>query len=465
MDAPPDEKAVQELTTATRGRTAGGKWRIVVAVLLLAALVVVGFAVVTESIRQSGISSAKKEAREAAEAVQARYAHVNDWPAWYRNRLPKNWGGDKLQAWIDAAQPVFDKRGDLVLTDLLVAMEWELGGIDDASPPADKAKVAEILREIEPLIPGLSALASYECLALLPNFADGFPGYRVIPVLSAFKLIRFRIAANMFLGNWDTAWQELLLLHEVVKRMGPASSIVPSRIVYGMEKWCMDLVALGLRHVAAPREILEQWAVEPPQNPDRLLELVDVELAMIAQASRLRDSEEWIADFGIWSEEVPDSSGWFGYLQPELSWRERKQAWSGPQESAEFAAGYMNGMLAAADELRAGVKPEQIRVEADVWFYQQVRLEAEMTLRRRFTACLARARLAELDHADEAALQDALDTLAAEFPELELERTSGGIFLKYRDTPDNRKQLSYDEQDSKSFHEANPPVTLKPLKP
>ncbi len=465
MEAPPDEQALQELATATRGRAAGGKWRIVVAALLLAALVVVGFAVVTESIRQSGISSAKKEAREAAEAVQARYAHVNDWPAWYRNRLPENWGGDKLQAWIDSAQPVSDKQGDHVLTDLLVAMDWELRGVDDPSLPADKAKVAELLRENAPLIPGLSALAGYHNLALLPHFAEGFPGYRVMPTIRAFQLIRFRVAANMFLGNWAAAWQELLLLHEVVKRMEPASSIVPSRIVYGMEKWCMDLVALGLRHVAAPREILEQWAVEPPQNPDRLLELVDVELAMIAQVSRLRDGEDWFSGFSIWSEEVPDGSGWFGYLQPELSWRERNQAWSGPQESAEFASGYINGMLAAADGLRAGVKPEQIRIEADVWFYQQVRLEAEMTLRRRFTACLARIRLAELDHADEAALQDALDSLATEYPELELERTPGGIVLKFRDTPDNRKYLNYDEEGGESFHEANPPVTLKPLKP
>ena len=80
MKPPPDENAVETLRAATQGLKARGKWRFVVVILLIAALLVAGTFAVVDLTRQSGIREAHAEADRESQAVRARYAHVDDWP-------------------------------------------------------------------------------------------------------------------------------------------------------------------------------------------------------------------------------------------------------------------------------------------------------------------------------------------------------------------------------------------------
>src|SRR5688500_11693864 len=112
MKPPPDEKAVETLRAATQGRKARGKWRIVAAVVATIALLLAGSLAVFEGTRQSEIAQANADAQREADRINEYFAGVTDWPKWYRDRQPKNWGGDKFTEWVTQSQPAVERHGD-----------------------------------------------------------------------------------------------------------------------------------------------------------------------------------------------------------------------------------------------------------------------------------------------------------------------------------------------------------------
>ena len=403
---PPDEKAIAELNAAEQGRKPRGKWRVIFSVVLILLIILGSPILIIELHRQAKISEAEDDIIQEGELIKARFATVDDWPEWFRDRKPKNWGGDRFSAWTKNCEfaPEIKERHDEL--DTLLADAFHRAG-----DRPERQELEQFLSETAPAYESALALRRYDCLSLVPEFKDGMPDVNALEVLQPLRLLIMRSHAHALLGNYTEAWTGLNLSMQISLKLTHPSSLVEHMVAFGHEHWVHETARQLREWSTPPHQIAEDWASLPSLRDEITLELVEAELAWISLLFEDFENIEWDYLY-MWGE---DNRGWFAFLDPSLDWNERKESIENPANLARLTADWFRELREYADRLEAGGDPRDWRNENFDYFKDLVTRSFEIELRRESTELMAKLTLAQLDGAE-----PDVTGLATEYPHHEV---------------------------------------------
>lgn len=389
---PPDEKTIDELNAAERGRTPRGKWRIIIAVLITLSLLLVGSLAGVEGYRHSEIRSARAKLEHEVARVDKRYESVTDWHQWYIEQLPDDCAHREFREWLDACTD-----SNLSESSVVQWMDVQIGDPVDAAEPRPSVKdLEEFLNKSWQTAKDARALAPFEHIALIPEIEDGVPVYGVIATVGALQLLRHRVTALRMLGETDLAWRESTDTLRFIQRWDRPTSLVDQMVQVGTERSLISDITKLLTTGPPARDRLTALVDQPPTRQSLERDLFEFEIAFFAQVfGTLTPAER--ENWSLFGEE--DSPEWFPYLVPDLSWKERKSAFSGEAEMTRATAEYLHQTLDVLEDPKLGVADCDPQNPLFSPLFRVPRTIAEIELRRQGLALLCQ--LALLEHRDE----------------------------------------------------------------
>jgi hypothetical protein len=452
MKPPPESKVIEELKAAEQGRRASGKWRVVVALGLLFLLICAGTLAVVEGARQSDIAAAQQEAEAEARLLQGRFAHVKNWPEWYRGRMPENWGGEEFAEWVEDSQRTIDIHHEIAM--------WA-DGLSNSEHDHHATALGEIsepmmrlfLEDTGTMQSQAQALLRFDCLSSLPDFGAGdLPGIFVIPRLQALSALVHRVHILAFLGDLDRAWMELDVVLQLDARFTRPHAIIGCMIDLAWNRMVTQAMrALCARHTP-PRALLERWCKLPRLPDDYALGLAEAEAAFIAQLAGELDPDGWAE----WYVGEQDTRGRFSYLDPGLDWKDRKAAFRGPAEMARFLAARFRATRRLLDDMKAGGSLRDWGM-AELEYFP--RADAFLFTRERGLECIEVMARTLLDEPEDHSAWVA--AIHAEYPLLELRHTADGWEVNMRFEDPVKQRLDGDFATREEFLDGHPPLRFR----
>lgn len=451
---PPDEKTIEELNAAERGKAPRSKWRIVVAVLVGIALVLGGSLIGVETYRHSKISSARTELDSEAARVAKRYEHVTDWRQWYIDRQPPGTDYDGLHQWIDAV----NESGLRESKAAEWARDWDSSltvHYGSGGPPPTNADLQRFLELSLPLARQAHGLLEHDHISLVPEIVDGTPDIRVIPTVEAFLMLQSRITTLRVLNQHEQAWRETTRALQLAQRWDSHCALIDAFLAFGVEQLFHSTMAAMMPDHPPDAATLEVLRAQPqlPASLDR--ELIECELAFFTQAFATltpEEREDWLLFEGEYRH------GWFNYLAPDLSWRERKHAFAGEAEMTRATADYLHQVLYVLENPTGGVTNLNPANPLTASLISLSGHKAEVVLLRQKTAAIAEVAIAMSEGTLPATVRRVHQTLL----DLEVVVTDSDVTIRARYSDSLRQRLAQEFTGSseEEFYEWLEPVTL-----
>lgn len=390
MGEAPSEKTVEILGVLTKGRPTRSRSKVVATVFALVVVLLLGAAATIESFRQSELREAQGELEAEHLALVADNPADVDVEAWYRSRMPENWGGVECRAWQDRLSSVLDKYptaydwADTFRAKLQVRPSY------GSTLPSD-AELDAFLADTDPLIEEARQLIRFDCISTMPLIHEGVPGWQLLPFVQRIQSLEARVWAFAVREDWVRAWDEALLRYDLTLRMTMASGLTDEMAVtVAIEHWHHDAISL-LRLHCPERPVLEALASLSRRSP--------TPIAHLAQSERMALSRIWAHNLTYSQLEdalLGDDFGTaaFSYLRPSLSWDQRRRHLMTSDEILRGHAEYFR-------QLRLMANGQSIPMESlspmQSWPVSLQLNWVECDVAADTVALMARIRLAELD--------------------------------------------------------------------
>ena len=454
MKPPPEDESLDELNAATRPRKARGKWRIIVVVAITLVLLALGVLVVLDTHRQSGIRDSRDRYTQELAQAQARYAGVNDWPAWYTDMLPPDCNQTALPKWIENCNNEPAVTGKVCdWANSLVGYELKPG----EEPTPTEKELDDYLAATSNLADEAHAMLAYAHVSRPPHFDDGAVWFDVIPPLFAFKMLLHRVAVLRWTGDWQAAWSELDMALQLIQKWDHPCALVDMMIIMGVERTCHGYLGAMAGDNPPPDRMLERWRHQPVLPPRLDHELIEYELAFYVQRMALFDPD----DEEFWeslTEQEADVR--FGYLSPTLDWDDRKAAYNGTWLVLDAMTDHLRQLRSAVENPRARMSDFDEDNPMLSYFRGAAKKLFVLSLARQTSALLSSILLAR----GRGELQSAIGQTATEFPDHEAYLDGDKIVIRVRYDKRLLKQLPEEYEDRDEFYEQFEPIRL-PLKP
>lgn len=443
----PDEKAIEVLNKATRERPAR-RWVFwtlaIAAVLLLFSMVPVG----GEFWRRDQVLEARREYAAALQPVRARFAGVQDWPAWYRARLSGTEGCAEFQVWVQHWGE-YDGPALLRYMHLYNAVEERINRRDplehsDPSPDALRRALQETLTAHDQA----QALLRYDNLVGVPSMENGVARSDILARILALNVICTRALFLQYLGEREGVVAELQLLLNLYRRMARpehlgayVSTSAALNYICRIVEW---LVPTGPLPPAAHAELRLAGAGEA----NFWRRLAEGELAYLAQINRDFDESEFISD--------PSGMGWFEWVDtskdPGRNFEEFRNAGLGTRGTAA----YMRALLSWAD---APVVSPTTATDAIVSGGWQSMFDRDALYQLWLQRVSAASELRQLEASGTPLHTTTLPT--GEYPAIQAVWRDGAMRVQYKPGP--HRKLFSDVPDDE-FDEHEPPLVLTPAR-
>lgn len=449
----PEPTQIEALNALTKGRPARSKWRAIGVLALTGLLLLGGAAAIVETHRQVQIDEARKELTPELDSLTARYADVHDWPAWYRARMPQNWGGIEFDAWSDRLNEVHARHPDVSNWSELIRDElFEIPERDEQVPSPEQLDA--LLADTDPLIGEAQLLLRFECLTPLPDLSGGLPSYDVIGRLLPIHVLEARIWVHASRSDWDRAWHELLLWQELGLRLNAPHAAADHLTSVGHSRMSLALAADLLQLHTPQREVLEKLATLTRLPPAPLARIAEGERAFMATIVRMIDDPALHEDAWLTEDCGTDT---FSYLSPSLSWEQRWIHLTGAPEFIRAVADFYRVTRLLAEGKIDGPGALDINSPFASWVETSLQQSARCDILYDQVELMAQVRLAELDHNNP--LPQALEA-AARYPKLELTAAEKHWTLRVRFTSDVTAALFETWHSADDFYETHEPLKL-----
>lgn len=338
----PDEKTIEELAAATRGRRLRRRWPVFALLALLVALLAGGALIGVEGWRQGKINATEERFHQIAREAAAEFSRVSDWKQWYFDQAGEGCGGDKFNAWVKSAE-----AGGVTLEpdwSWSSATEDSLHGIPVNEPLPAEATLRAYIRDTQLIAQGIDPLLEYRVLNGVPDLSSGAPKLELIPLLQAVKVPRHRALAFALLEDYASAWLECSRMLDIAGRLHEPASLMEYLIFVSMYGLANDTFTTLCARSSPPPDLARRFPQGLP--PIRLAQIVERELAFMVQMFNLPES---LAD---WRDE--ENARWFGWVRWGEDWEEWTEAFAAPWQNFEFGIGTLEGTLRLHQALRAG---------------------------------------------------------------------------------------------------------------
>ncbi len=441
---PDDETKREDFLSATPQPTRRGKLFVILS--LIGVLVVLALGVFTW--RAVRLGAAKQDLRNEVESLQAEFAGVDDWQAWYVKRVPGKWGGDAYLKWCRTREvrtgmdtnPDWDTT--MVLEDTLYGRELKFG-----ERPSD-ADLRAFLASTSAFASDADVLLQYDDLSGVPELVDGEPKFFLVETISALNVLKYRADAYACLGEWHHAWNEWKRLASLTDRMRTSGALIEYMVNAGMR----GISAASFELLAAGSAIPESVTryTKPEVAPNRLADLAQSELAFMAVC--LAGMPDW--------EEQSESFG--AFYMDDVDWGEPLQAIDStvisPGAEYRYSAGYIRTTRKLAN-YSGGELPESEGWAQFVWG-KPPQGRANLTLSN-LRACLVHALRR---HEAAGGTLESFVPDPAFYADYRVEKgTDGWVEIRFGFAEPVKRELSSPYFDINELFEEMTPVRIRPL--
>ncbi|MCA8912649.1 MAG: hypothetical protein KDB82_13175 [Planctomycetes bacterium] len=403
-----------------------------IALIVGAVVVMLGLASVSvEAWRQCDIAQAKSELRGAEHEAAPRFAGVDDWEQWYRDRVNGSCGADAFRGWNREIERRDESRPPLDNVSLFAIENCFEDGKAEGLPPA--LLLEGWLKRTDDLAAHADELASYDQLLGLPEFRSGKALTGWEPggawTLSGWRMLRYRIYVAHCIGDSKRMWADVRRCLEIARRMR-TPLIQGEEIDSGAYNELATDCLLKLCECTAPPADWD-YSDSPSAghvDPARLLES---DLALYLQL-----------DGRLPVDTDPELHSYFQEYEHWFSWTVDRNIFIDPEDEFFFTArlyrrhaDYVHELQPALDALESGHAPATTNQAIREVLYDAETLQAQLGLYDQRIELALRLRRAE---AAGTPLAEAIRP-DAEYPDLVCTPTANGLAISWRNTPEVAK--------------------------
>ncbi|MCA8919731.1 MAG: hypothetical protein KDB32_11680 [Planctomycetes bacterium] len=455
MKSPPDEKTMGVLNASSRDRKPGGKWRVIILVTLTLVLLASGSLVGLESYRQAGINEKRAEFMFELSLAESRYADVKDWPQWYKDQLPADCVHTPFEEWVAHCEQGQEGRSQLAYR-IDSAINDADGGIVFETPAPTVAELEKFIEDTEPLANEAADLLQYQHLSILPLFEDGLPSSN-LSTSSALRVLIQRSVVFQRLGLWDRAWDDTTTAMRLCQGWDYPTSFIHASVSILVERSAHKRISTMVRVRTPPLAVLRGWLEQPSPPTGSGRRLLELEYANTPQYMKGFDGES--DESWKWFIEGSPPS-WFDYMNPNLDWEDRKEAFAGKVDLIQLISKQLRSMRTVLENSHGDLSDLDSSNPLLSSYTDYPKLVFELGLLRQTTALLSRVLLARHD----GDVNTAMGSAAADSTDHEVFIDGADIVIRVRYGKDLLARLPNEYADEDEFYEIFQPVRI-PLKP